>query len=64
VQQGISAIGIHMSEIAKFSGKIAEINVQAILCMMYELLMRETHSFAEFSQTCKTIHQIWNELLD
>lgn len=64
VQQGISAISVHMSEIEKFSGRIAEINVQAILCMMYELLMKETNYFAEFSQTCETIHQIWNELLD
>ena len=64
VQQGISAISVHMSAIEKFSGKIAEINVQAILCMMYELLMKETNYFAEFSQMCETIHQIWNKLLD
>lgn len=52
-----------MSEIKKkFAGKIVEINVQATLCMMYELLMKETDSFAELSQTCKTIYQIWNEL--
>lgn len=64
VQQGISAICVHTSEIEKFTGKIAEINVQAILCMMYQLLMKEPTSFAEFSQTCETIHQIWNEQLD
>lgn len=64
VQRGISAISVHKSEIEKFSGKIVEINVRAIQCVMYELLMKETNSFAEFSQTCETIRQIWNELLD
>lgn len=67
VQQGISAISVHTSERKKFTGKIAEINVQAILCMMYQGLMKEPASFtsfAEFSQTCETIYPISNEWLD
>lgn len=64
VQQGIWAISVHESKIEKFTGKIAEINVQAILCMMYQLLVKELTSFAAFSQTRETIHPISNEQLD
>jgi len=47
----------------EFSGKAVEI-VHATLRVMAEGLRTKTDAFAIFSLVCKTVRQIWNELLD